>query len=331
MLTLTVLLSIAMIFLFAQEVKHGVINGLTLCAEVIIPSMFIFAVVADFAAESGVASVISRPLSYIFSPLFKIPKNAAGAIIMSFLSGYPIGAAGVAKLYKRNEIDRDTATRMLFICINAAPPTVIVAIGGLLGSYTLGRIIYLSHILASLITGIVIARFAKMPKSNGTVKAKHKSVADSLVNATANACSQMLTVSGYVVLFSAISAVLSSKAPYLSAILEVTGGTAFMIKSGVAVPIIAGFIGFGGIAVICQVMSICKGIASPMELLFMRASNGVVTAAICALILKLNSYDVQTMSNLGAVNAQLGIVAAPVTVTMLIMSATFLSTLRQKN
>lgn len=323
--------SAAAIFIYPDEIKSGVIEGLALCAEVIIPSMFIFAVLANFAAESGAARLIALPVSYLFSPLFKIPKNAVYAVIMSFISGYPVGAAGVARLYKNGEIDRSTAVRMLSFCVNASPPTVIVAIGGLLGSYKIGWIMYGSHILASILIGAVTAVFIKMPEIKKTVPTKQKSPAECFVNATAEACSQMMAISGFVVFFCAVMSVIGDKSPYLTAVLEVTSGAKLLAASGASVPIIAGLIGFGGIAVICQVMSIAKGIASLTELLFERVANGVLTTAICTACLKLFGESIDAMSNIAGNSVRLSIVAAPATAAMLAMAATFLAALRQKN
>ncbi len=324
---LAVVVAICIIFIYPDEIKSGIINGLSLCAEVTIPSMFIFAVIANFAAESEAARLISLPFSFIFAPLFNIPKQTVYAVIMSFLSGYPIGAAGVAKLYSSGEIDRSTANRMLAFCVNASPPTVIVAIGGLLGSYTYGWIIFCSHITASVLIGVVTARFSRAPIAASKRNIGSASAADCFVNATASACHQMIAISGYVVMFCAISEVIGEK---FSILLEVTSGAKSAISMGAGAPSIAGLIGFGGIAVICQVMSAAKDIASLSEIIFTRIANGVLSAAICTALLKLVGNETEVISNLGANEAYIGLVTPSVTVAMLSMAAVFLATVQQK-
>ncbi len=324
--------AVILIFIYPEQIKQGVTDGLTMCAEVVIPSMFVFAVVANFAAESGAARIISHPFGVILSPLLKIPRNASSAVMMSFISGYPVGAAGVARLRRDGSIDSDTAERMLAICVNASPTMVIVAIGGgLLGDITLGWIMYLSHIAASLLIGSVWARFAKAPNETHCVNIHRISVAEAFVTSTADACSQMLAICTYVVLFCAIGAVCKLYAPFTAAILEVTSGAKWAVSNGISVPIISGITAFGGLSVICQVMSIARGIASPAVILFSRLANGIVTSAICTGIMRLSERDTEVISNLGTSTTQFGIVTVPATLSMLAMAATFLATVRQKS
>ncbi len=327
-ISIGVIAATAAIFIFSSEIKDGIISGLSICAEIIIPSMFIFAVIANFAADSGAAEIISYPLSFVFSPLFKIPRSAAYAVAISFISGYPVGAMGVARLYKSGEIDKPTASRMLAICSNASPPAVIVAIGGILGSYKLGAILFFSQILASVAIGISMAIFAKKPANSQKHSFRLTSVADCFVNAVSEASAQMLAISSYVVIFSAVGTILQNKL-YITVLLEVTSGAATAIKAGAPLPVIAGLIGFGGFSVICQIASIARDFSSYGEILFSRAANAIVAAAICTAMLKLSGDSLEVVSNLGAASLQLGIVTIPATIAMLIMSAVFLACFRQ--
>lgn len=322
----------AAIFIFPSQIRDGVAQGLTLCAEVIIPSMFVFAVVAAFAAESGAAHAVSKPLSYIFSPIFKIPRAASCAILLSFICGYPIGAAGVSRLYKNGEIDLTTAKRMLAICVNASPTLVIVAIGdGLLGDMTVGWIIYLSHIAASVIIGAVWSIFSKKPHKSKQTSTSAPSIADAFVNATSSACSQMLIICGYVVLFCAVGEICGILAPWVATVLEVTSGAKWAVSAGLSVPMIAGIVGFGGVSVICQVLSVARGIIEPSVLIFTRVANGILSFALCTAVMKVMRGSIEVLSNLGSTAAELAVVTVPSSIAMLIMAATFLLTVRRKN
>ncbi len=332
-ITLSVIAAIAAIFIYPQQIRKGVSDGLILCAEVVIPSMFIFAVVANFAAESGAAELISKPFSVALSPLLKIPKSAAYAVIMSFFSGYPVGAAGVARLFNDGKIDKPTAERMLAFCSNASPTMVIIAIGsGLLGDMSIGWIIYLSHIAASLLIGAVFALFTtKSSITTNPTSIQKKSIAEAFTVSTADACNQMLIICAYVVLFCAVGEILRDRLPIALAVLEVTSGAKWAADKGASAPIIAGITAFGGISVICQIMSVARKITSTAVVFFERVANGIITAAICTAAMKLINKSTEVISNLGEATARFGVVTVPVTLSMLIMAATFLAAIRPKN
>ncbi len=322
----------ASLLAFGDNIKAGIIDGLDLCGQVIIPSLFPFMVLSGFIGKSGAVRVLAKPFEKGFARLFKIPTRAAGCFLLSIIGGYPVGATAVAQLYKNGGISSSTAKRMLCFCINAGPGMAIVAVGkGLLGNLYVGWIIYLSHLLSSIIIGWFLGRFAPLEAVKPVADAPADSLPDAFVKSVSEACSQMLTVCGYVLLFSAVSRLFDRFGlPWISALSEVTVGTRFAATAGLSAPIICGLICFGGFSVICQVMTLSRGLIGLKRLLLSRAAAALLGWIICHGGIKLLGQSVEIMSNTAGQELWAWPMSVPLSVAMLMMSALFLCTLSQK-
>ncbi len=162
--------AITALLLFGADISQGVRCGLAVCGEVVIPSLFPFMVLANFIASGNGADYLSKPFSGAVKWLFRLPEKAVASVLLSFIGGYPVGAALASKLYTRREITLCDAECMLTFAVNASPAMVIFAVGnGMLGSAQLGSLLYGVHILAAVINGIVFSRILNhMSKSKAT-------------------------------------------------------------------------------------------------------------------------------------------------------------------
>ena len=98
---------------------EGARDGLTLCIQTVIPSLFPF-----FVLSSVLLSALSEQDSILIKLLAKklmIPQRAASLVIPGFLGGYPVGAKCVADLYESRQISKKDAQRLLAFCSNAGP------------------------------------------------------------------------------------------------------------------------------------------------------------------------------------------------------------------
>jgi len=327
LLAIAIIFALSLLFIFPKEVQKGIGDGLHLCGEVIIPSLFPFMALAGFISRTGAARILAIPLEAIMCPLFRLPKQASGTVLLSLIGGYPVGASSVAMLCAQGYVDRKDASRMLTFCANAGPAMVVVAVGkGLLGNIYVGWIIYLSHIAAALVTGWCFARFAPKPsKSKSAPYYKEQSLPDAFVGAVSNAALQMLTVCGYVVLFSGVTALFRMwGAEWISAFTEVTCGTKWAALSGMSAPIICGILSFGGFSVMCQISSLSHGLISFKHLIISRIVNAILGFSICSAVIKAFPHSLQVISNTGGKALWISEFSVPLSISMLIMAAVFL-------
>ena len=323
---------LVMLFTSSSQIAEGIRDGLMLCAQVVIPSLFPFMVMSEFASRTGSLSFLLRPLTKLASPLFRLPRQACESVLLSFFSGYPTGAALVSRLLKNGVIDPSTAARMMTYCVNAGPAMIVFAVGGcLLGSVKIGWILLACHLAASVIIGAVGARFSPAIKSTAHKPTQTEGLADAFVNSTASSCQQMLTICGFVTLFSAVLSALPKEAGFLFPLIEVTKGCEWLASNGFGAPVIAAALGFGGLSVIFQVMRISQGCVSFVRLIISRLCHAALSAVLCALLIHLCPSVIETASNGVAVLAGYRTTMIPCTLAMLLTASTMLWTASCKN
>ncbi|MBR5540632.1 MAG: hypothetical protein IKU56_04555 [Clostridia bacterium] len=287
------------VLLRPEAVAGGISRGLSICASVIIPSLFPFLVLGGFLSKSGVAAAIGSRLEHVTRLLFGLPGCCAAGILISFVGGYPAGGTVVGELTRSGQITRDEGQRMLRFCVCGGPGFVISTVGaGLMGSAGLGVILFAAHIAAALLLGIL----GVPPDSRRQTPARsaHRprvSVASAFVESVTAACHSLLSMCGFILLFSGILALLDTFSAYdnrtvsalFSCLLEVSCGCVAAAELGASAPFILGFaIGFGGLSVHCQLTS-ALGDAKVLTPRFWltRLLHGCLTAILALLLLRL--------------------------------------------
>ena len=227
-------------------------------------------------------------------PLFNISGEGSFAFIMGVISGYPTGATIATNFRKNNILSKTECERLLSFTNNSGPLFIIGTVGiSMFGSSTIGFLLFVTHLLASISVGIIF-RFWKKEK-NSINNSKHyipqsktvtfSNLGEIIAISIKNATSTILLIGGFVVLFSVIISILKTSnilgifsnmlipafnllhiptsfiSPFLTGILEITNGISLI--SGIHIKAItinilfaAFLLGFGGISVLLQVLSI---------------------------------------------------------------------------
>ena len=249
----------ALLLCFPDTAAEGAREGLLLCAHVVIPTLFPFMAVAGFLALSGVGDILAWPLLPVTRYLFKLPDEAAGAVLMSFVGGYPAGAKTVATLVEQRRLGAQHAARMLCYCVNAGPSFLVSAVGSAIyGSPQAGWILLVAQIVASVAVGIIVSWGKPVPKASSRQESTAMSVA--FVSAVTSAATAMIAACAFIVFFSVASEMVGllftvgeASPLYLLIIglLEVTKGCAESIHVGgpVGFGLAAFFVSFGGFSI----------------------------------------------------------------------------------
>lgn len=284
------------ILIYSPAIRGGVSRGLQLCAGTVIPSLFMFTAVVLFISLSGAANALGRYIERLSQFIFGLSGEQTVVMLLSFLSGYPVGAKLIDDMYLRGAADQKTANRMILYCVNAGPAFIITAVGEVtLGSRSDGIRLLATHIGASLIIAVVSNILRKRtrccdtctPAADGTVtKIKPRPTGEAFVESVSAAASTMLTVCAFVVLFSGISgginAVMQEKtAAAICGLLEVTVGTAGCTRRQIVK--VAFLLGFSGVSVHFQVMAAARHINLKLHRLVLgRILHGALSAGITA-------------------------------------------------
>jgi len=232
-------------------------SALLFCAEKLIPSLFPFAVL------SGIISAFScgngKPL-----PILGIPTGSLFAILLGIFSGYPMGAIAAKGLYDRGTLSEKEAAYLSACFNNASLAFLLFTVSPLFEGK--GLLIFLSETLASLVAALLFK-----PRQTGThtlaLTENEMPTLATVTSAVTNAAHAMLTLTAFVTLFSILSGVLSiikplaALYPYLILLLEPTAAIRMLASSSSAasLPMAAFALGFSGISVLMQTVSVWEG------------------------------------------------------------------------
>ncbi|MBR2371071.1 MAG: hypothetical protein IKA82_03515 [Clostridia bacterium] len=250
-------------------------NGLLLCARTVIPSLFPFMVISEIIVSSGageyVGSLVAKPARW----LFNISPSGACAVFLGAVCGFPVGARSAVQALDNGFIDKTECAHLLTFSNNPSSAFIISAVGAsLLGNRTLGLVLWLLTVITSLICGFVMRLIlyrTSRAKPKVTTKAHTVSGVSTFTKALTSSTGAMLTVCAYVVFFSAFIGALGSAletvtpSPTVKALLfsffELSSGASLCseLEGGASLPALAAALGWSGISVHCQIITVCEG------------------------------------------------------------------------
>lgn len=282
LIMLIIVFCMLLLLLKPNIMAEGIAEGLLICGNVLIPSLFPFTILSVFLLECGVVEkYINKPL--IFSVF---------VFILSVIGGYPIGAKITASAYERKIISNDSAERLLNVCVNAGPAFIITVCGKVIfGSTKLGILLFLAHILGSITLFVLNSKRLSKMEFTANHKISHNP-SEAFVSSVATASASLINICSYVILFSGIIKFVDNNT--ISGFLEISNAV-LNIKN---VYLISFLLGFSGACIILQVISIGKAfINKPLKLLLYRVLHGSLSVVFLKLLLMLFPIELQTISN----------------------------------
>lgn len=242
-------------------------NALKLCGDTVIPTLFPFIFCGNMLIALGVARIMSRFLSKFMKPLFGVSGSGALAMVLGFVSGYPVGAVCAASLYKSGECTKCEAERLLAFCNNSGPMFVIGAIGAKMANdVRIGVLLYVTHLLSALLCGMIFKNYGREEHKRCLPPARDKdnikTALPDIGEAVSRSVDTILLICGFIVIFAVFTAILPDTPvkKYIYSFLEITGGIKelFVNFNIQMLPVIAGFMAFSGVSVLAQVIAVIK-------------------------------------------------------------------------
>lgn len=285
--------------LFASDkIAHSVKSALSLCANVIIPSVFPFIVISDFLyAYMSFSS--ANIIGDAFEKIFKINRVGIYPFVLGILCGFPLGVKCTSELYRDGKITRDEAERLIGFCNNTGPAFLVSGIGlGLRKNASDGLILYFVMVVSAVITGAV---FSGKKNAHTENRSHFIGSAFSFTSSIKNAGVNTLHICSYLTFFACIVGMLRNTIGenyiYLSLIpfLEVGSATSILSKTRLLSPsfslALSSFaVGFSGLSVHLQALSfIADTDIRTRKYFLMKLFEGVIsftiTLILCALLL----------------------------------------------
>ena len=289
-LGLALLCATLSLMLYPQDSMSAAREGLKLCYNVIIPSLFPFFVLSALVVDLGLAGYIGRALEGLMRPLFNVPGACASAFVLGFVGGYPVGARTALSLYQKGMCTKTEAERLLSFCNNSGPAFILGVVGaGVFASSRVGVLLSLAHAAASICVGLFF-RFYRRGKKGREARVSPKFEAErfttAFTGAVKNSFLSTLNICAFVVFFTVVirllflSGALPALARLLGVLLSPLGFTqewaerlltgAIELSSGVwtlsgaggmagRMSLAAFMLGWAGLSVHCQVLSFLGG------------------------------------------------------------------------
>ena len=275
------LLLTAALLLRAGEAAQAARQATELCVQSVIPALFPFFAVTGLAVKLDAAAALEKAAQPLMRRLFRLRGVCAVPLAAGLVGGYPTGARSAAELYRDGAVSREEAELLLGFCNNCGPAFILGFVGTeVLQSGGAGAALYAIHVLSALLTGMILCRSGK---ARGTTALpcpapkKPPSLPEAFTASVAGAMRSTAGICAYVVLFRTAIAVTPIPEFFLGALEMVSAVTALTPgRSGFVAA--AGILGWGGLCVHCQTMSVAEGLSLKYHWMGKAMQAGLSTA-----------------------------------------------------
>lgn len=213
------------------------LEGISLWAECVLPSLFPFMVVCLLLSGLGAVEALSRPFAKPCKRLGLSPA-AAPLFILSAVSGYPAGSRLVSEYRERGLISQADAVRLAPLCSSCSPMFALGTVGvKAFGGGYYGVKLLAASIISVIATSVIYCLFTKN-KIGGSAYLPHKrGDGDLLFSAFYGGVTASLTAGGFICFFYTVSQVIADFnifMPLTALLRPVLGGAAEGLTLGLA-------------------------------------------------------------------------------------------------
>jgi len=333
------------VFLFAagllldgRGTSRAAVEGLRLCGQVLIPSLFPFFVVSQFCVRSGLADIVGHAFRRPMAWLFGLPGACAPAFVLGIIGGYPVGAHTAISLYQQRLCTKAEAERLLAFCNNSGPAFILGAVGAMaFGTTGAGVLLYGAHVTASVGVGLLLrrGRTHAPQRPDGPLRAEAMPLSRALTSAVSESAAGIVNICAFVIFFAVIIRLLliSGALPaaaralavplsplglsaemlerLLSGLIEITSGvyglTAIAAGTGFKLTAAAFMLGWAGLSVHCQVLAFIgqSGLRTGPYIVG-KLLHGGISSVIVWTITRLLPFDAQVGKTLSGQVTALG-------------------------
>ncbi|MGM9683022.1 MAG: hypothetical protein ACI3XQ_05435 [Eubacteriales bacterium] len=334
-------------------------RGMKLCTTTVIPSLFPFMVTSELIVMSGAGEAFGKLLGKPAKFLFGIGGGGCCAFLLGTLCGFPVGTRSAVSLYRQGAITKSELSHIITFSNNPSSAFVISAVGvSLFGCRKFGVALYFMTLASSVITGIaggIIRKIATRRRGaaedgervecypDGSGERKRSAGIGGFTSAITSAASGMLNVCAFVIFFSAFmgtlgtllsSVGLSGRASaFIFCIFELTGGVCSasgLTPVGVGAVMAAFAVGWSGLSVHFQIISLCNGINISFRPFFAaKLAQGIINAIMMRIYLHFARdsfiFDVKSVAVLpvgsGATHGTFAVIACAIFFLSLLLPA----------
>lgn len=198
---------------FPAETAASVRDGLLLCAEKVIPSLFMFICAARLLAKSGIERIFEK--CKLLLAIFGVSPAGMTVIFIGFICGYPSGSSTASELCKSGRMTAEEARSLLPFTNCAGAAFLIGAVGSsMLDDTKAGVVLFITQSVTSALLLILtaprrracLARAFPPPPSENSKPVRVSGVAGAVASAVAEGGAALIPITSFVTFFRALSA-----------------------------------------------------------------------------------------------------------------------------
>lgn len=262
---LIVLAAYLLMSLYPHMASEAALAATEVCLRTVIPTLFPFLVLTRLLLALPLPDSVLRLPGLLFERLFHMRRTAFPAFLLGLVGGYPVGAEAAAAAFHRGDCSAEEASRLLVFSNNCSPGFLFGAAAAILphGSHDALLLLFLQWSVSAWLGVLMGMGKASSPLSDAASEGNPPPISRLITTSVLSGGRSVLIISAYVILFGAVSAFLPP-IPLLRGMLEMTGGL-ISLKGGDPLLPCAFLVGWGGLAVACQVFSAVSEMGIPTE------------------------------------------------------------------
>ena len=284
------LMMLILIFIRPQETVDGAQRAMQLWYTGVAPAMLPFLALTPMITCPEACLAYRKIFSGIMKGLFRLPGEAAPAVIAAMISGSPGGALTICGIYASGGISQQEAARISLACAGVSPAWLVLGVGcGMLGSKTAG------WKLAVIQAAVQLFLLKLLEKVEIHCLAEKRDMQKAFsASPMRTAVETVLCVCGYMCVFSAYGSAIASFAGKdagtgLLAVLDLPAGLGRIAEKGFPGDSFAmgAAVGFGGLCIAAQNMERLKGLGVRWkDYIAIRLTAGAVCSLLCGFALE---------------------------------------------
>lgn len=284
-------------------------EGVTLWGISVMPSLLPFFFLSLLITNLGITANLSNKLSKPTAFLYNVNGVASFVQLMSFISGYPVGAKLIAELYKERIITSEEGSKISVFTSTSGPMFVIGSVGiGMFSSKKAGIILLVSHLLSAIVNGVI---FRKVGAKNDKRSLKKLTVnpykGNILYDCAYGATLSCLIVGAFIAVFYVFSNIVNDfnlLAPFnalftfifgdkekarafCAGLIECTNGCILFAKTkgSLTLPLTSFIISFGGLSILFQSVAFLKEANVNVKFFILgKITQAIISFIICYIL-----------------------------------------------
>lgn len=351
-------ITLFLLLFLSKENFNTVKKSVNIFFSNVVPSLLPFILFTEIILKTDIIFLLTKIFGNLISKIFKVNKNSASSVIIGFLCGFPMGSKSVNTLYENKKINKSDANILLTFVNNCNPAFLISTIGiGIFNDIKIGFILLISHVLSSIIIGLIYSRkhlFSldniihknnenckriKNYNINNLNRGKNKININQnffivIRNSILNSFVTLGNILGFIIIFNLLSNIINIFlekigisnyiTTFIYGLFEITNGCneiySLQMDYKIKICIISFILGFSGICILCQVFStICEQNFKFLDLVKSKFLHGILSFILTYIILKFVNLEViHVFKNVEIANAELAYYINNMTIAYLI-------------